>query len=167
MGRDAGIGDVDVHRAERPACGVEQGPDAVRARGVCGRRDATDHRSSLGGRTCVDVAGHHRGAGRCQRRRNGPADARARSGDHRHRAVDLHGHMSTAPVAPAMCRAVLLRLRCQQMLNTSTTTDTATQRWATAHRPSTLRRAGTPTPRWPARSTESGTKQPDSESGWT
>jgi putative transposase len=51
--------------------------------------------------------------------------------------------------------------------NTSTTTDTATQRWATAHRPSTLRRAGTPTPRWPARSTESGTKQPDSESGWT
>ena len=41
--------------------------------------------------------------------------------------------------------------------NTSTTT-AATQRWATAHRPSTLRRAGAPTPRWPARSTESGTK---------
>jgi putative transposase len=32
---------------------------------------------------------------------------------------------------------------------------------------STLRRAGVPTPRWPARSTESGTKQPDSRSGWT
>src|SRR6478672_7017107 len=32
---------------------------------------------------------------------------------------------------------------------------------------STLRRAGTPTPRSPARSTESGPKQPDSKSGWT
>jgi hypothetical protein len=29
------------------------------------------------------------------------------------------------------------------------------------------RRAGTPTPRSPPRSTESGTKQPDSKSGWT
>ena len=45
---------------------------------------------------------------------------------------------------------------------TSTTIDTATQRWATARRPSTLRPAGAPTPRWPAASTESGTKQPDS-----
>ena len=34
-------------------------------------------------------------------------------------------------------------------------------------RPSTLRHAGTPTPRWPARSTESGTQQPDSKTGWT
>ena len=51
--------------------------------------------------------------------------------------------------------------------STSTTTDTATRPWATERRPSTLRRAGAPTPRWPARSTESGTKQPDSKSGWT
>ena len=51
--------------------------------------------------------------------------------------------------------------------STSTTTDTATQPWATERRPSTLRPAGAPTPRWPARSTESGTKQPDSKSGWT
>ena len=46
--------------------------------------------------------------------------------------------------------------------STTTTTDTATRPWATERRPSTLRRAGAPTPRWPARSTESGTKQPDS-----
>jgi len=39
--------------------------------------------------------------------------------------------------------------------------------WATRRRPSTLRPAGTPTLRWPARSTESETKQPDSNSGWT
>jgi putative transposase len=35
-------------------------------------------------------------------------------------------------------------------------TDTAIRPWATARRPSTLRRAGTPILRWPARSTESG-----------
>ncbi len=40
----------------------------------------------------------------------------------------------------------------------NTIIDTATHRWATEHRPSTLRHAGAPTPRWPARSTESGTK---------
>ena len=51
--------------------------------------------------------------------------------------------------------------------NTSTTNATDTRPWATERRPSTLRHAGTPTPRWPARSTESGTKQPDSKSGWT
>ena len=51
--------------------------------------------------------------------------------------------------------------------STSTTTDTGTRPWATERRPSTLRHAGAPTPRWPARSTESGTKQPDSRSGWT
>ena len=51
--------------------------------------------------------------------------------------------------------------------STSTTTDTATRPWATERRPSTLRHAGVPTPRWPARSTESGIKQPDSKSGWT
>ena len=51
--------------------------------------------------------------------------------------------------------------------STSTTTDTGTRPWATERRPSTLRRAGTPTPRSPARSTESGAKQPDSKSGWT
>ena len=51
--------------------------------------------------------------------------------------------------------------------STRTTTDTATQRWATERPPSTLRRAGAPTPLWPARSTESGSNKPDSNSGWT
>lgn len=32
---------------------------------------------------------------------------------------------------------------------------------------STLRRAGVPTPRWPATSTENGSHQPDSKTGWT
>ena len=49
--------------------------------------------------------------------------------------------------------------------STSTTTDTATRPWATERRPSTLRRAGTPTPRWPARSTESGTNNPTLKPG--
>jgi putative transposase len=34
-------------------------------------------------------------------------------------------------------------------------------------RPSTLPDAGTPTTRWPAKSTESGSKQPGSKTGWT
>jgi hypothetical protein len=50
---------------------------------------------------------------------------------------------------------------------TRTMTDTATQRWATVRPPSTPRRAGAPTPQWPARSTESGSNEPDSNSGWT
>jgi putative transposase len=41
------------------------------------------------------------------------------------------------------------------------------QPWATERRPSTLRHAGAPTPRWPARSTESGSNKPDSKFGWT
>lgn len=51
--------------------------------------------------------------------------------------------------------------------NTNITINTATRRWATERRPSTLRHAGAPTPRWPARSTESGNKKPDSTFGWT
>ena len=43
--------------------------------------------------------------------------------------------------------------------NTSTIIDTAIRPWAAERRPSTPRRAGTLTPGWPARSTESGTKQ--------
>jgi hypothetical protein len=46
--------------------------------------------------------------------------------------------------------------------STSTTNGTDTRPWATEPQLSTLRRAGTPTPRSPARSTESGTKQPAS-----
>jgi Integrase core domain len=38
---------------------------------------------------------------------------------------------------------------------------------ATERRPCRLRQAGIPTPRWPARSTESDTQQPDSNSGCT
>ncbi|WP_372510461.1 integrase core domain-containing protein [Mycolicibacterium pyrenivorans] len=49
----------------------------------------------------------------------------------------------------------------------TTTADTATRPWATAHRPSTLPRAGAPTPRWPAASTENRSNQPDSKTGWT
>ena len=41
----------------------------------------------------------------------------------------------------------------------STTIATAIRPWATGRRLSTLRHAGAPTPRWPARSTESGTKK--------
>src|SRR5690242_14891235 len=44
--------------------------------------------------------------------------------------------------------------------STTTATATGTLHWAP---PSTLRPAGAPTPRWPARSTESGTYQPDSK----
>jgi putative transposase len=51
--------------------------------------------------------------------------------------------------------------------STRTTTDIATQRWATARRPSTLRHPGTPTHRWPAASTEPATINPDSRIGWT
>ena len=51
--------------------------------------------------------------------------------------------------------------------STSTITGTATRPRATAHRPSTLRRAGAPTPRWPAASTENRPHQPDSMPGWT
>jgi hypothetical protein len=49
----------------------------------------------------------------------------------------------------------------------NTTSDTATRPWATARRPSTLRHATAPTPRWPAASTESGSNKPDSRTGWT
>jgi hypothetical protein len=51
--------------------------------------------------------------------------------------------------------------------NTSTTTDTGIRPGATERRPRRLRQTGIPTPRWPARSTESETQQPDSNSGWT
>ncbi len=51
--------------------------------------------------------------------------------------------------------------------STNIITDTAIQRWATAHRPSTLRHADTPTPLWPTRSTESESNKPDSKTGWT
>ena len=54
----------------------------------------------------------------------------------------------------------------RRLQNTSTTTDTGIRPWATERRPSTLRH-GIPTPRWPARSTESETQQPDPNSGWT
>jgi putative transposase len=47
----------------------------------------------------------------------------------------------------------------------NTITDTATRRWATTRRPSTLRRAGTPTQRWPAISTESGSNKPTLKPG--
>ncbi|SBS79699.1 hypothetical protein MHPYR_90049 [uncultured Mycobacterium sp.] len=93
---DAGIGDVDVDLAELLACGVEQYRDTVRAGCVRSRCDAADQRGGLGGRSLVDVARDHRCASRCQRCCYGPADARACSGDHRHRSVYLHGHMSTA-----------------------------------------------------------------------
>lgn len=43
----------------------------------------------------------------------------------------------------------------------------ATRRWVTERRPSTFRHAGAPTPRWPARSTESGSTKPDSKNGRT
>src|ERR1700730_9586954 len=45
----------------------------------------------------------------------------------------------------------------------ATTNGTDTRPWATEPQPRTLRRVGIPAP--PARSTESGTKQPDSKSG--
>ena len=51
--------------------------------------------------------------------------------------------------------------------STSTTTDTATRPWATARRPSTLpacSRTHTPVA---CRSTENGSNQPDSRTGWT
>src|SRR4051812_24584332 len=47
----------------------------------------------------------------------------------------------------------------------NTTNDTATRRWATARRSSTLRPAGAPTSRWPARSTESGSNNPTLKPG--
>ncbi len=49
----------------------------------------------------------------------------------------------------------------------NTTPDTGTRPWATARRPSTLLPAGAPTPRWPASSTENGSNQPGSRTGWT
>lgn len=48
----------------------------------------------------------------------------------------------------------------------TTTTDTATRPWATGPRPSTLPSASAATPRWPAASTETGSHQPDSRTGW-
>jgi len=51
--------------------------------------------------------------------------------------------------------------------STNIITDTAIRRWAIEPPPSTLRLAGTPIPRWPARSTESGSNKPDSKTGWT
>ncbi len=45
--------------------------------------------------------------------------------------------------------------------STNIITDTGIGRWASVHQPSTLRHADTPTPPWPARSTESGSNKPD------
>lgn len=42
-----------------------------------------------------------------------------------------------------------------------------TRRWGIARRPSTLRPAPTPTTRWRATSTESGSNNPDSDTGWS
>jgi putative transposase len=49
--------------------------------------------------------------------------------------------------------------------STSITTNTDIRPWVTERRPSTLRPAGTPTPRSPARSTESGVNKPWSRTG--
>ena len=47
-----------------------------------------------------------------QRRRNRPADARTGPGDHRHRSVDLHGHMSTASSVPGGLRSAGSSMEC-------------------------------------------------------
>jgi hypothetical protein len=55
---------------------------------------------------------------------------------------------------------------CSATSNTGTTTNTSTRPRATDRRPSRLRRAGTPTPWWPARS-RIWNKTPDFKTGWT
>ena len=89
--------------------------------------------------------------------------ARGSTGTSNHSTTDYARSASTATTGTPCSRPAW----SSATSSTTTTTDTDTRPWATERRPSTLRRAGVPTRRWPARSTESGTKQPDSKSGWT
>jgi transposase InsO family protein len=58
-------------------------------------------------------------------------------------------------------------LRGHRRLQDRTQPPTPHSPWATARRPSTLPHAGAPTPRWPARSIEHESHQPDSKTGWS
>ncbi len=103
--RDPGICDIDVYSSERAACGIEESGNTLGARAsaaiptppIDAAVSATAS-ASMSPTTTEDP-------GRGQRHRNGPADTRTRSGDHRHRSVDVHGgDMSSAPAEDRAAR---------------------------------------------------------------
>jgi len=116
-----------------------------------------DNRLELFPKRCNNSASAGTEGSISRQARRGTADTSKRS------TTDSEGSASTATLGTPFSRFAW----SSGTSNMTTITATGIRLWATEHRPSTLRRADTSTPQWPARSTESGSKQPDSNFGWT